>query len=124
VLSLAALALYAFEFRGALAYWYADWVPAAAGAAAVPLAAAVLVNRRAATVKSSVPGDAGDVFDDLPLELPRRPWLLLAATAGAAALAALVGGGVANERPRNAVAEVVLVVVGFLALGRRLGLRR
>jgi hypothetical protein len=79
--------------------------------------------RRAGALRSSVAGDAGDVFDDLPLALPRRPWLLLGLTAATVAAAALVAGGVTNEGPRNAVVELVLVAVGFLALGRRLGLR-
>jgi hypothetical protein len=123
-LTLASVALYAFEFRADFSPWYVLTVAPAAAALTLPLAGAALLTRHAAAVKSSVPGEAGDVFDDLPLELPRRPWLLLAATAGAAALAALVAGGVTNEGPRNAVAEIVLVVGGFLALGKRLGLRR
>jgi hypothetical protein len=39
------------------------------------------------------------------------------------AVAALVAGG-ADEGPRNAVAEAILVVGCFAALGRRLGLRQ
>jgi hypothetical protein len=123
-LSLASVGVYAFEFRAGFSSWYVLSVVPAAAALTLPLAAAALLTRRAAAVKSSVPGDAGDVFDDLPVELPRRPWLLLAATAGAAALAGLVAGGFTNEGPRNAVAELVLVVAGFLAFGKRLGLRR
>jgi hypothetical protein len=124
VLTLASVALYAFEFRADFSSWYVLTVAPAAAALSLPLAGAALLTRHAAAVKSSVAGEAGDVFDDLPVELPRRPWLLLAATAGAAALAALAAGGVTNEGPRNAVAEIVLVVAGFLALGKRLGLRR
>jgi hypothetical protein len=123
-LTLASVALYAFEFRADFSTWYVLTVAPAAAALSLPLAGATLLTRHAAAVKSSVPGEAGDVFDDLPVELPRRPWLLLAATAGAAALAALAAGGVTNEGPRNAVAEIILVVAGFLALGKRLGLRR
>jgi MFS family permease len=123
-LSLASVAVYAFEFRAGFSSWYVLSVVPAAAALTLPLAAAALLTRRAAAVKSSVPGEAGDVFDDLPVELPRRPWLLLAATACAAALAGLVAGGITNEGPRNAVAELVLVVAGFLAFGKRLGLRR
>jgi hypothetical protein len=123
-LTLASVALYAFEFRADFSTWYVLTVAPAAAALSLPLAGATLLTRHAAAVKSSVPGEAGDVFDDLPVELPRRPWLLLAATAGAAALAALAAGGVTNEGPRNAVAETILVVAGFLALGKRLGLRR
>jgi hypothetical protein len=123
-LTLASVALYAFEFRADFSTWYVLTVAPAAAALSLPLAGATLLTRHAAAVKSSVPGEAGDVFDDLPVELPRRPWLLLAATAGAAALAALAAGGVTSEGPRNAVAEIILVVAGFLALGKRLGLRR
>src|SRR5262249_3205493 len=86
-LTLASVALYAFEFRAGFASWYVLTVAPAAVAFTLPLAAAALLARQAAAVKSSVAGDAGDVFDDLPLELPHRPWLLLAATAGGAALA-------------------------------------
>jgi len=69
-----------------------------------------------------VPGEAGDMFDDFPLELPRRPWLVCLALAALVGLAALVAGGV-DEGPRNALAEAVLVMTCFAALGRRLGLR-
>jgi hypothetical protein len=123
-LSLASVALYALEFRADFGSWYVLSVGPAAAVLTLPLAGAALLTRHAAAVKSSVPGEAGDVFDDLPVDLPRRPWLLLVATAGAAALAVLVAGGVTNEGPRNAVAELVLVVAGFLAFGKRLGLRR
>ena len=122
--SLASVAVYAFEFRAQFSSWYVLAVAPAAAASLLPLAGAAAVASQAAAVKSSVPGEAGDVFADLPLALPRRPWLLLALTAGAAALAALVAGGVTNEGPRNAVAELVLVVAGFVALGKKLGLRR
>jgi hypothetical protein len=118
VLSMASLAVYGAEFP------VAGWIWPASVALGAPLGATALLIHRAAAVKSSVPGDAGDVFDDLPLELPRSPWLLLALTTAAAAGAALVAGGVTNEGPRNAVFELVLVTAGFLALGKRLGLRR
>jgi hypothetical protein len=62
------------------------------------------------------------MFDDLPVALPRRPWLVCLGLAGALALLLLAAGGL-DEGPRNAVAEPVLVVGGFAALGRRLGLR-
>ena len=124
VLALASVAVYAFEFRAGFASWYVLSVAPSAVVLTLPLAGAALLANQAGAVKSSVPGEAGDVFDDLPLRLPRRPWLLLAATAGAAAVVALVAGGVTNEGPRNALAEVVLVAAGFLALGKRLGLRR
>jgi hypothetical protein len=112
------LAVYGAEFP------VAGWIWPASVALGAPLGATALLIYRAAGVRSSVPGDAGDVFDDLPLELPRNPWLLLALTTAAAAGAALVAGGVTNEGPRNAVFELVLATAGFLAPGKRLGLRR
>jgi len=122
--TLASAALYALEYRAELDPWYVLAIPAAAAAAGACLAAAGIATRRAAGVKSSVPGEAGDVFDDLPIALPRRPWLLFALAAATAAAPALVAGGVTNEGPRNAAAELVFVAAGFLALGKRLGLRR
>lgn len=116
-LALASVALYAIQFR------LSAWVPVTAAALLLPLAAAGVVAHRAAAVKSSVPGEAGDVFDDLPVALPRSPWLLCAATAAAVALAAFAAAP-SHEGIRNALAEVVFVVAGFLTLGRRLGLRR
>jgi hypothetical protein len=62
------------------------------------------------------------MFDDLPVELPHRPWLICGALAACLALALLVAGGL-DEGPRNAVAETLLVLGGFAVLGRRLGLR-
>jgi hypothetical protein len=62
------------------------------------------------------------MFDDLPVRVPRRPWQLCLALAAAVALALLAAGGI-DEGPRNAAAEIVLVVACFAALGRRLGLR-
>jgi hypothetical protein len=122
-LSLASLALQAIEYRQALSSWYVLSATIGAGLLLLPLGGAAVLAGRAAAVRSTAPGEAGDVFDDLPLSLPRRPWLLCAATAGCAALASLIGGGI-EEGPRNAVAEIVLVVAGFLALGKRLVLRR
>jgi hypothetical protein len=62
------------------------------------------------------------MFDDLPIVLPRRPWRICLAFAGALALLLLAAGGL-DEGPRNAVAEFLLVAGSFAALGRRLGLR-
>jgi hypothetical protein len=117
LLTLGAIALYAIEFRAQLASWYSLWVPVGAGVLAAPLAAASLLAQRAAVVRSSVPGGAGGVFDDLPVKLPRRPWLLCALAAVVVGVLALVAGG-GDEGPRNAVLEIVLLVACFVALGR------
>jgi hypothetical protein len=117
LLTLASLALYRYEFR------LAPWVAVIAAILVLPLAACAVLVRRASVVKSSVPGEPGDVFDDLPISLPRRRGLLLAATAAAAALATLAAAP-NQEGVRNGIAEAVFVLMGWLALGRRLGLRR
>jgi hypothetical protein len=116
-LTVASLGVYAAEFR------VPAWILPAAVVPVAVLAVSALDTRRAATVKSSVPGDAADVFDDLPIALPHRPWLLCMATAAAAALATFAAAP-SHEGIRNGIVEVVLVLAGFLALGRRLGLRR
>jgi hypothetical protein len=116
-LALASVGVYGIEFR------LAAWVPVVAGVLLLPLGVAAGLTRGAAAVKSSVPGEAGDVFDDLPVRLPRRYGLLCAVTAGVAALATFAAAP-GHEGVRNAVAEVIFVTAGWLALGRRLGLRR
>ena len=87
-----------------------------------PLAAAAIASRNAARVHSTVPGEAGDMFDDLPVELPHRPWLLCFALAGILGAVLLLAGGL-GEGPRNAVVESLLVLGCFAGFGRRLGLR-
>lgn len=120
--SLLAFAVYAVDYH--VAFSGLRVVVGASGALllTLPLGAAAIASHGAAAVRSSVPGGAGDMFDDLPVPLPRRPWLVCFALAGALALLLLVAAGL-DEGPRNAVAEFVLVVGSFAALGRRLGLR-
>src|SRR5262245_58155482 len=117
------LAVFAVLSRGELAGWWVVSATVAAAALTVPLVAVARSAARAAEIRPAVPGRAGDVFDDLPIALPRHPWALCLAVAATVAAAALLAGGV-DEGPRNAVAEFVLVVGCFAALGRRLGLRR
>ena len=120
--SMLAFAVYAVDYHAAFSR--SQVIATAAGGVAlmVPLAAAAIAGRTAAVVQSAVPGEAGDMFDDFPLPLPRRPWLVCLALAGGLAVVLLAAAGL-DEGLRNAVAEVVLVVVCFAALGRRLGLR-
>jgi hypothetical protein len=117
------LATFAVTSRAELAGWYVLAVAPAAALLTVPLASATRATARVAHLRTTVPGPAGDVFDDLPVALPRRPWVLCLGVAALVSAAALLAGGV-DEGPRNAVAEFVLVVGCFAALGRRLGLRR
>jgi hypothetical protein len=117
-----AFSVYAVDYRAHLDPAYVAAVAVGGVVLTVPLAAAAVRNRRAAAVLSAVPGEAGDMFDDFPLRLPRRPWRLCLSLAAVAALVLLVAGGV-DEGLRNAVFEAVLIVACFAALGRRLGLR-
>jgi hypothetical protein len=118
-----AFSVYAVDYRAHLGSAYVAAVGVGGLVLTLPVALAAARNGRAAAVRSAVPGGAGDVFDDIPLRLPRRPWSLCLALAACAALALLVAGGV-DEGPRNAVFEAALIVACFAALGRRLGLRR
>jgi hypothetical protein len=120
--ALLSASLYATVFRGDPAGWWHVAVAVGGVALSVPLALVLRDVVRAAELRSAVPGEAGDMFDDLPVRLPRRPWLACLTLAAFVGLAALGAAG-ADEGPRNAVAEIVLVIGCFAALGRRLGLR-
>jgi hypothetical protein len=119
-----------YEFAAWLPTWRVALSFSIAGASLVPIAAGALALRRTGALRPQAAGDAGDVFDDLepvldrlPLRLRGRPWRFCLVFAAAVAAVALLGGGVLNEGPRNAVAEFVAVCAGFAALGRYLGLR-
>jgi hypothetical protein len=120
--SMVAFSAYALDYHASFSRGEATAGAIGATALLLPLVAAAIVARRAAAVRSAAPGDAGDMFDDLPLPLPRRPWLVCLGLAAGLAALLLVAGGV-DEGPRNAVAEIVLVVLCFAVFGRRLGLR-
>jgi hypothetical protein len=120
--SLLAFAVYAVDYHAAFSGWQVLGGATGALVLTLPLGAAAIASRWAGAVRSSVPGGAGDMFDDVPLRLPRRPWIACFALAGALALLLFAAGGL-DEGLRNAVAEVLLVVGSFAALGRRLGLR-
>ena len=121
--SVLAFSVFAVDYHSS----YPGWVVLAAGigglALTLPLAVAAAYGRRAAMVQSAAPGEAGDMFDDLPVRLPRRPWLVCFGLTAVLAILFL-GAAWPDEGPRNAVAESVLVIGSFAALGRRLGLRR
>jgi hypothetical protein len=117
----AMLGLGLYAVAGGNAWWYAVAVGTGAALLTVPLVAVAASTAPLVRLRSSVPGDAGDVFDDLPVRLPHRPWLLCLSLAVFVGLVALVAGE--SEGPRNAVLEIVLVFGCFAAMGRRLGLR-
>src|SRR5204863_5077461 len=70
-----AFAVFAVDYHAAFSS--SQVLAAAVGAVVLtaPLAAAAVASRNASLVHSAVPGEAGDMFDDLPVELPHRPWL-------------------------------------------------
>ena len=117
-----AFAVYAVDYHAAFPSWQVSAAATAALVLTAPITAAAVVSRNAALVQSTVPGQAGDMFDDLPVELPRRPWLFCLLLAGLLGTVLFLAGGL-DEGPRNAVAETLLVVGSFAAFGRRLGLR-
>ena len=122
-LSLAATGLYAFEFRAQLDSWYGTWVPVGTAVLLLPLAGTAvlhlacrgcaLVGRRGGGRRLRRP--AGEAS----AEAVAAVW----GTGATVALAALIGAP-GHEGIRNAIVEVVLVVAGFVTLGKRLGLRR
>ena len=114
--SLVSLVLYAVEFRASLASWYWISVAGSGSGLLVPLALAGVRVRRAASIHPDLP-------DSHETDLPLAPWRSCVLLALALGVLALVAGG-GDEGPRNAVVEVVAVMGGFLAFGRRLGIRR
>jgi hypothetical protein len=124
--TVASLTLYAYEFDASLAWCWRDIAYAAPAALALPLAVAAISVRRTARLRTAAPGEAGDVFADLPEAtlVVDSPWRLCLVFAGTVAAVVFVAGalaGAADEGVRNAVAEFVAVVVAFAALGRFLG---
>ena len=128
--SLLAVMVTTFEFSAWISNWRVALTFSLASASLVPIAVGALALRNTAALRPQTAGEAGDVFDDLapvfdrlPLELRGRPWRFCLLFAAVVAALALLGGGVLNEGPRNAVAEFSAVCAGFAALGRYLGLR-
>ena len=126
--TVAALALYAYEYETGLAWWWRDLAYAGPLVLALPLAAVAAAVRRTGRLRAAIPGDPGDVFGDLPEVrlIARDPWRFCLVFAGAVAIVTFAAGalaGAADEGLRNAVAELFAIVGAFAALGRFLGLR-
>ena len=120
--ALLSLALFALESRAQLASWYTLGVGIGGPVLTLPLLAVGVSLLRVRRLRPAAPGPAGDMFDDLPVTLPRRPWAACLALASGVAVLAFAAGGL-DEGPRNAVGEFVLVVACFAVFGRRLALR-
>ena len=126
--TMAALSVYAYEFRDSLDGWWRSLTYATTTGAAAVLVLAIVPTFAARGLRPEVPGDGGDVFDDLRLERFRgEPWRfagLVALAAGAAVWLAAVLQGDPLDGLLNGVAEALACFAGFAALGRYLGLRR
>ena len=108
---------------GELATWWVASVVPAATVLTLPLVAVARSASGAARLRSAVPVRRATSSTTCPLDCRGRPWALCFGVAALAGTAALLAGGL-DEGPRNAVAESLLVIACFAALGRRLGLRR
>jgi hypothetical protein len=123
------LEIYVINFVTQFPAWYVIAVAGVAAAVAIGLVLAWRILAEATSVACSAPGLAGDVFDDLPIIgwtwLRRRPWALgiLACLVVAAAMTA--GAGEAEhsllEGLQRGVVEGVAAAIGFVALGRAIG---
>jgi hypothetical protein len=128
LVTMGALALYAFEYRAMLADWWLTFTYVSTAAASSLLCASFVPTLRAAQLRPQVAGDAGDVFDDFGIErLRREPWRfaqLVALAVGVAVWAAGIAHGDPFDGLLRGVLEGLACFGGFAALGRYLGLRR
>lgn len=124
------LALYAANFASRLPGWYIVTVGALSAIAAIALWLAFAGLRRARGIVSGVAGEAGDVYDDLPVMgrhwLRRRPWLLGLVASLLIGIAAVVFTAHAErsllEGLERGIPEGLAVAAGFVVLGRTVGL--
>jgi hypothetical protein len=129
LLTMLGLELYVVNFVARFPVWYEIVVAGLAAVAAAGLVVAWRVVSHAGTVLSTAAGPPGDVFDDLPVIgwtwLRRRTWLLGAGASLLVAAAMTAGTGHAEkslaEGLQRGVAEGVAAALGFLVLGRAIG---
>jgi hypothetical protein len=127
VAAMAGFVLYAAATAG-LAGWWTTFVYAGCGGSILVLAVASAPLAATARLRPQVAGDAGDLFDDLPLERFRgRPWKV-AALLGLVLFVVASAAGAAQGDPFDGmlrgVLEAAACLAGFGVLGRFLGIRR
>jgi hypothetical protein len=129
--TVAGLELYVVDFSQRLPGW---WLGLVGGLAAVGGAGLIAASRtlgRARVITSGAGGRAGDIYDDLPVLgwpwLRVRPWLLgaLASLAVGLALGAFEAHAERSvfEGLQRGAFEGVAAAVGFVVLGRAIGVR-
>jgi hypothetical protein len=129
--TMAGLELYVVDFSERLPAWWLGLVGGLAALAGVGLFAAARTFVRARAIVSGAPGQAGDIYDDLPLlagrPLRARPWLLgaLASVAVGLALGAFEAHAEHSvfEGIQRGVFEGLVAAVGFVVFGRAIGVR-
>jgi len=129
--TMAGLELYVIDFWQRLPAWWLGLVGGLAAVAGVGLLAASRTRVHAAAIISGMGGQAGDIYDDLPVPgwrwLRARPWFLgaLASLAVGLALGAFEAHAEHSlfEGLQRGTFEGLAAAVGFVVLGRAIGAR-
>jgi hypothetical protein len=129
--TMAGLELYVVDFSERLPGWWLGLIGGLAATAGAALFAASRRLTRSQAIISTAGGDAGDIYDDLPLLnwrwLRRRPWLLgvLASVVVGLAVGAFAAHAERSvlEGVQRGVFEGLAAGAGFVLLGRVIGLR-
>jgi len=128
LVTMGALALFAYEFRTVLPGWWLTLTYASTAAASVLLGLAAVPAIAAARVRPQVAGAAGDILDDIGIaRLGNDPWRLARLVAVVVGLLVWLAGAVQGD-PYDALIrgafEGLACLGGFAVLGKYLGLRR
>jgi len=126
LVTMGALALFAFELRSELAGWWVTFTFVGTASASGLLVLAAVPGIGATLLRPQVAGEAGDVFDDLGLGRT-GPWRFALLIAFAVALAVWAAGTVQGDPLDGALRglmEATACLGGFAVFGRFLGLRR
>ena len=127
LVTMAALALFAFELRHDTAGWWVTLTLIGSAAATPLLVLAGLPAARAARLRPEIAGQPGDVFDDLGLTGQRDdPWRFARRVAIGLGLVVFLVAAVQGDPfdgALNGTAEALACLGGFAVFGRFLGLR-
>lgn len=126
-LTMAALSLYAYEFRAELAGWWLTLTYTSTAGASVLLAFAAAPALTATRLRPQVGGEAGDVFADLGPSFGDDPWRFarfVAIAAGLLVWLAAAAQGDPFDGLIQGAFEGLACFGGFAVLGKYLGLRR
>ena len=127
LLTMAALSLYAYEFRADLAGWWLTLTYTSTAGASVLLTLAAAPALTATRFRPQVGGKAGDVFADLGPSFGDDPWRFarfVAIAAGLLVWLAAAAQGDPFDGLIQGAFEGLACFGGFAVLGKYLGLRR